>query len=140
MLPDSAVVRNPFVTQGVLSDGVSRNLAGLGIFEFVLTFAFVYVVCATALDAKGTARQYAPLAIGFMYTVGIYCEGPYTGGSMNPARTVAAALVYWDFVGMWISIIFVYAGAMAGAFVYKLTFNVEAFEETEKGPTVQKYI
>lgn len=37
-LPATAVEVNPFVTQGVLSEGVSRNLAGLGIFEFMLTF------------------------------------------------------------------------------------------------------
>ena len=41
LLPDTSVVRNPFVTQGILSDGVSRNLAGLGIFEFFMTFALV---------------------------------------------------------------------------------------------------
>jgi len=127
--PDTAVVRNPFVTQGILSDGVSRNLAGLGIFEFIMTFALVYVVCATALDAKGTARQYAPLVIGLTYAVAIYCEGPYTGGSMNPARTIAAAVVFNDFIGMWVSLLFITAGAVAGAFVYKGAFNVDSFNQ-----------
>jgi len=125
--PDTAVIRNPFVTQGILSDGVSRNLAGLGIFEFVTTFMLVYVVCATALDAKGTARQYAPLVIGLTYAVAIYCEGPYTGGSMNPARTIAAAVVYHDYIGMWVSLLFITAGAVAGAFVYKGAYNVDSF-------------
>lgn len=128
LLPDTAVVRNPFVTQGILNDGVSRNLAGLGIFEFVNTFALVFVVCAVALDAKGPARQYAPLAIGFMYAAGIYCEGPYTGGSMNPARTVAAAIVYMDFTGMWITLLFIFMGAVFGAFAYKAAFNVERLD------------
>mmetsp|Transcript_37390 Transcript_37390/g.76750 ORF Transcript_37390/g.76750 Transcript_37390/m.76750 type:complete len:276 (-) Transcript_37390:104-931(-) len=131
LCPDTAVLRNPFVTQGILSDGVSRNLAGLGIFEFVMTFALVYVVCATALDAKGTARQYAPLIIGLTYTVGIYCEGPYTGGSMNPARTIAAAVVFSDYVGMWISLLFIYAGAVAGAFIYKGAYNIDSFEQAD---------
>ena len=39
------------------------------------------------------AKQYGPLAIGLAYAVGIYSEGPYTGGSMNPARTLAGAVV-----------------------------------------------
>lgn len=134
LCPDTAVVRNPFVTQGILNDGVSRNLAGLGIFEFVMTFSLVFVVCATALDAKGAARQYAPLAIGFMYAAGIYCEGPYTGGSMNPARTVAAAIVYADFTGMWISLIFMFLGAVFGAFTYKAAFSVEHVSHVSDNP------
>ena len=43
--------------QGILSDGVSRNLAGLAIFEFLMTFTLMFVVCAVALDVKGSARQ-----------------------------------------------------------------------------------
>jgi aquaporin NIP len=130
LLPDTAVVRNPFVTQGILNEGVSRNLAGLGIFEFILTFALTFVVCAVMLDAKGPARQYAPLAIGFMYAAGVYCEGPYTGGSMNPARTLAAAIVYADFTGMWITLLCIFLGAIFGAFAYKSAFNVQRNEDT----------
>jgi len=40
-----------------LSDGVSRNLAGLSIFEFLMTFTLMFVICAVALDVKGSARQ-----------------------------------------------------------------------------------
>lgn len=81
-----------------------------------------------ALDAKSPARQYAPLAIGLMYAAGIYCEGPYTGGSMNPARTVAAAVVYADFTGMWVTLCFIFLGGAFGAFAYKAAFNVERVE------------
>lgn len=53
LCPDTAVSRNPFVTQGILSEGVSRNLAALGVFEFVLTFTLMFVICAVFLDSKG---------------------------------------------------------------------------------------
>jgi glycerol uptake facilitator-like aquaporin len=53
LCPDTAVSRNPFVTQGILSEGVSRNLAALGVFEFILTFTLVFVICSVFLDAKG---------------------------------------------------------------------------------------
>ncbi len=79
---------------------------------------------AAGVKPHSVAKQYAALAVGIAYAVGIYCEGPYTGGSMNPARTVAAAVVYWDFTGMWISLIFLHFGAIAGAFVYKNAFNI----------------
>ncbi len=53
LCPDTAVSRNPFVTQGILSEGVSRNLAALGVFEFVLTFTLMFVICSVFIDAKG---------------------------------------------------------------------------------------
>jgi MIP family channel proteins len=125
LCPNTAVNRNPFVTQGILSDGVSRNLAGLCIFEFIMTFTLMFVICAVALDVKGSARQYAPLVIGFTYAACMYCEGPYTGGSMNPARTLSAAIVFNDFTGMWVSLIAMFGGAVCGAFAYKATFNID---------------
>jgi len=131
LTPDTAVNRNPFVAQGILSDGVSRNLAGLSIFEFLMTFTLMFVICAVALDVKGSARQYAPLVIGFTYTACIYCAGPYTGGSMNPARTVSAAVVFNDFTGMWVSLVAIFSGAALGAFAYKATFNVDRAESDQ---------
>ena len=38
--------------------------------------------CTTA------AKNAAPLAIGLAIIVGVFAEGPFTGGSMNPARTL----------------------------------------------------
>ena len=40
----------------------------------------------------------------------------WQGGSMNPARTVSAAIVFSDFTGMWISLIAIFSGAALGAF------------------------
>ena len=53
LCPDTAVSRNLFVTQGILSEGVSRNLAALGVLEFVLTFTLLFVICSVFLNAKG---------------------------------------------------------------------------------------
>ena len=47
---------------------------------------------------------------------------------MNPARTVAAALVDWDFTGMWIALVFLHGGAIAAAFLYKSAFNITRIE------------
>ena len=140
LCPDTAVVRNPFVTQGILNEGVSRNLAGLGIFEFVMTFTLVFVICAVALDMKSGARQYGPLAVGFVYAAGVYCEGPYTGGSMNPARTIAAAIVYANFTGMWISIICVMIGGVAGAFCYKHLLRIEHNPANSRDFSASRYV
>jgi hypothetical protein len=54
---------------------------------------------------------------------------------MNPARTVAAALVFWDFTGMWIALVFLHGGAIAGAFMYKAAFSIT---RPEQSPSRQK--
>jgi hypothetical protein len=53
---------------------------------------------------------------------------------MNPARTVAAAIVYADFTGMWISLIFMFLGAVFGAFTYKAAFSVEHVSHVSDNP------
>jgi len=87
--------------------------------------SFVYTYCAVCLDGKGPARQYGPLALGLVYAAGLYCAGPYTGASMNPARSLAAALTFWDFTGAWVGMLAVMAGGACGAFAYKSLFRIE---------------
>lgn len=72
--------------------------------EAALTFLLVFVVFATAVDHKGAFSKIAGFAIGLTITMDILIGGPFTGGSMNPARTLGPALaanqwnnhgVYW---------------------------------------------
>jgi glycerol uptake facilitator-like aquaporin len=84
------------------------------------------------LTLSRIAKQYSALAVGLVYAVGIYCEGPYTGGSMNPARTLAAAVAFWDFTGMWISLVFLHGGAIVGAFVYKNSFSINQIDRFDR--------
>ena len=39
--------------------------------------------------------------MGLAYTIGMFAEGPYTGGSMNPARTVGPAVAFGDLSHVW---------------------------------------
>jgi len=73
--------------------------AGGGVvIEAVLTFFLVWVIFATAADARGTFASIAGLAIGFTITLDIFMGGPYTGAAMNPARAVGPELVqnFWS--------------------------------------------
>lgn len=49
-------------------------------------------LCRRRLSVTGgastAAKNAAPLAIGLAIIVGVFAEGPFTGGSMNPARTL----------------------------------------------------
>ncbi|XP_051147788.1 aquaporin TIP2-1-like [Andrographis paniculata] len=82
--------------------------AGVGavegvVMEIIITFALVYTVYATAVDPKnGSLGTIAPIAIGFIVGANILAAGPFSGGSMNPARSFGPALASGDFSGMWI--------------------------------------
>ncbi|KAL8223319.1 hypothetical protein R6Q57_018794 [Mikania cordata] len=71
--------------------------------EIIITFALVYTVYATACDPKkGALGTIAPLAIGLIVGANILAAGPFSGGSMNPARSFGPALASGDFSCHWI--------------------------------------
>ncbi|KAL0319280.1 UNVERIFIED_CONTAM: Aquaporin TIP2-1 [Sesamum calycinum] len=82
--------------------------AGVGaiegvVMEIIITFALVYTVYATAADPKkGSLGTIAPIAIGFIVGANILAAGPFSGGSMNPARSFGPAVAAGDFTGHWI--------------------------------------
>ncbi|XP_059456742.1 aquaporin TIP2-1 [Corylus avellana] len=82
--------------------------AGVGaiegvVMEIIITFALVYTVYATAADPKkGSLGTIAPIAIGFIVGANILAAGPFSGGSMNPARSFGPAVASGDFHDNWI--------------------------------------
>jgi aquaporin TIP len=96
-----------YVTGG-LSIPIHSVAAGVGVIEgvvmeIVITFGLVYTVYATAADPKkGSLGTIAPIAIGFIVGANILAAGPFSGGSMNPARSFGPAVVSGDFHDNWI--------------------------------------
>ncbi|CAJ2645817.1 probable aquaporin TIP2-2 [Trifolium pratense] len=92
-------------SKSVPTHGVAAGLnpiAGL-VFEIVITFGLVYTVYATAADPKkGSLGTIAPIAIGFVVGANILAAGPFSGGSMNPARSFGPAVVNGNFADNWI--------------------------------------
>ncbi|CAI0423261.1 unnamed protein product [Linum tenue] len=82
--------------------------AGMGaaqgvVMEIIITFGLVYTVYATAADPKkGSLGTIAPIAIGFVVGANILAAGPFSGGSMNPARSFGPAVASGNFAGNWI--------------------------------------
>jgi aquaporin TIP len=71
--------------------------------EVIVTFGLVYTVYATAADPKkGSLGTIAPIAIGFVVAANILVAGPFSGGSMNPARSTGPAVASGDFTNIWI--------------------------------------
>lgn len=92
--------------------GLSIDLtasAGM-LFEGIMTFFLVFVVFATAVDARGAFNKVAGFAIGLTMTMDILAGGPFTGAAMNPARAFGPALAarHWTEHGIY------WAGPLAG--------------------------
>ncbi|MDQ3990763.1 MAG: aquaporin [Actinomycetota bacterium] len=91
------------------------------IIEAVLTFFLVWVVFATAVDPEGAFAKVAGMAIGFTIALDIMAGGPFTGASMNPARTLGPAVAGGPWAGHWVYWVGPLLGGAAAAALYDLT-------------------
>jgi aquaporin TIP len=88
--------------------------------EAVLTFFLVWVVFATAIDPEGAFNKVAGLAIGFVIAMDIMMGGPFTGASMNPARSLGPAVAAGEYTGVWVYFIGPVIGATLAAVSYDM--------------------
>ncbi|CAJ1928538.1 unnamed protein product [Sphenostylis stenocarpa] len=89
------------------------------VFEIIITFGLVYTVYATAADPKkGSLGTIAPIAIGFIVGANILAAGPFSGGSMNPARSFGPAVVSGNFADNWIYWVGPLIGGGLAGFIY----------------------
>ncbi|KAM1658344.1 hypothetical protein ACFX1Q_046511 [Malus domestica] len=128
-----------FVTGG-LTIPTHSLAAGVGViegvvFEIIITFALVYTVYATAADPKkGSLGTIAPIAIGFIVGANILAAGPFSGGSMNPARSFGPAVASGDFHNNWIY----WVGPLVGGGLAGLVYG-NLFMYREHEPLVSEY-
>jgi MIP family channel proteins len=89
--------------------------------EVILTFTLVFVIFGVAVDKRGP-NYVAGLLIGLTVALDIMLGGPYTGASMNPARSFGPALIgrVWDSHWVyWVGPLL--GGALAGQ-IYHMLF------------------
>ncbi|KAL2332349.1 hypothetical protein Fmac_019930 [Flemingia macrophylla] len=110
--------------------------AGEGVVtEIIITFGLVYTVYATAADPKkGSLGTIAPIAIGFIVGANILAAGPFSGGSMNPARSFGPAVVSGDFHDNWIY----WVGPLIGGGLAGLIYTY-AFIPTQHAPLSSEF-
>jgi len=73
---------------------LSGSWFGVALAEFTFTFLLAYVVLATATVSTPAAGDMFGLAIGFAVVAGAYAISPISGGSLNPAVSVAIDLTH----------------------------------------------
>ena len=110
--------------------------SGFGL-EAVLTFFLAWVVFASAVDARGTFKSIAGLAIGLTITMDILFGGPFTGAAMNPARAFGPQLVEGDWTNGWVWYAGPVDGAVLAVVVYELLYlrpeKLESVGSAESG-------
>jgi aquaporin Z len=91
------------------------------VFEAVLTAIFLLVILSSTKHAASLAALAIPLTLVAIHLVAV----PFTGSSVNPARSIGPALVGGDLSSLWIYLVAPILGAVVAALVYRAV-NAEA--------------
>ncbi|KAK1285873.1 putative aquaporin TIP4-3 [Acorus calamus] len=104
------------------------SIQGL-LMEVVLTFSLLFTVYATIVDPKKLVPAwFGPTLVGLVVGANILAGGPYSGASMNPARSFGPALVSWDWTDHWVYWVGPLIGGGLAGLVYEGFFIVRTHE------------
>lgn len=99
------------------------------VLEVILTFLLMFIVLNVATGAKEKGIM-AGAAIGATVGLEAMFAGPICGASMNPARSIAPALISGHLEYLWIYIVATTAGAILAVFAYQFV-HAEIDSETD---------
>jgi len=100
--------------------------------EIIATLLFVVVIHAVATDKRAPWQGvFAPVAIGGFIFTAATVVGPISGGSFNPARSLAPAIIAGDFSNVWIYIFGPLIGGAAAGVLYGLLRRWQRVPEVE---------
>ncbi len=92
--------------------------------EIFLTFLLILIVLL--LDhASPKIKKWAAVLIGLVVGLEAYFAGPICGASMNPARSLAPAMVSGQLQHLWIYLLAPFIGAFLAAIVWKFRFKLK---------------
>ncbi len=89
--------------------------------EFILTFLLMLTILG--VTSKKEFSNMAGLIIGLVVTGIILFAGPISGGSFNPARSFAPAIVSGNLTALWIYITAPTLGAILAMFLWKSIYK-----------------
>lgn len=97
------------------------------IMEIVLTFSLLFTVYATIVDPKkGFLEGMGPLLTGLVVGANVMAGGPFSGASMNPARSFGPALVSGDWTDHWVYWVGPLIGGGLAGYIYENCFIVRS--------------
>jgi len=101
---------------------------GFGV-EFFSTFTLVLIVFGVCDENRNDIKGSAPLAIGLTVTTAILATGVYTGGSLNPARSLGPAVISGKWAYHWVYWAGPIVGGIVAALLYQKAFRARTEEE-----------
>jgi aquaporin NIP len=90
--------------------------------EAVLTGMLMFVILCVSTGSKEVGTM-AGIAIGGVIALEALFAGPISGASMNPARSLAPALMSRNFHCLWVYLIAPFLGSIAAVPLWKATRN-----------------
>jgi len=128
-----------FLASGILfylfpeSETLGATLPGLSamkvfIFEIILTFFLMVVIINVSTGSKEIGVV-AGIAIGSIVLLEAMFAGPITGASMNPARSIAPAVVSGNLADLWIYIFAPIIGCLLAVVSCKLVKSEQCCDE-----------
>jgi aquaporin Z len=133
MVLASAVLRGLFPEHATLGATLPAG-APLQSFvlEVLLTLILMVVILCVATGAKEKGIM-AGVAVGAVIAVEALFAGPVSGASMNPARSLAPALVTLRLESLWIYLVAPVVGAAAGVVVWR---SLRPTEDAKSPPPI----
>jgi aquaporin NIP len=122
----SLVLRVLFPTSATLggTEPAGSVLQSL-VMEFLLTLILMFVILGVSSGSKEKGLL-AGVAVGAVITFEALFAGPVSGASMNPARSLAPALVGMRLENAWIYVVAPIAGALAGVALHRHVHGPDA--------------
>ena len=93
------------------------SFVGGSSFEVLMSFFLMLTIMGVATDSRAT-KSMVGIAIGSVVAICSFVGGPFTGASMNPARSLGPAFLSGDFSNIIIYIIMPVLGTISGSIFY----------------------
>lgn len=104
------------------------------VLEGALTFFLMFVILGVAVGAKEVGLL-AGVAIGGTVAFEALMGGPVSGASMNPARSLAPALVSLDLAAQWVYVVGPVLGALLAVPAYRAVYGDRAPTPLRRSPS-----
>ena len=89
------------------------------LFEILITIFLIFTIMSVS-TIKTSSKSIIGFSIGGIVAICSFIAGPFTGASMNPARSIGPAVLASNLNGIIIYIIGPIIGAIIGFYIYKI--------------------